>query len=58
MHCILRPHMPLIPKTPRFITGAPAFIEMSGNTHAAIVAWACSLHGPRSPVGLTHRIHT
>jgi len=26
--------------------------------HAAIVACACSLYGPRSLVGLTHRIHT
>jgi hypothetical protein len=30
----------------------------SAKRYAAIVACACSDHGPRSPVGETHRIHT
>lgn len=30
----------------------------SEDIYAAMVIWACSLQGPRSPVGETQRIHT
>jgi len=44
--------------TPPVIARALQVIWLLGNTHAAMVACACSPHGPRSPVGETHRIHT
>jgi hypothetical protein len=39
-------------------TSARCRVPSALQHHAAIVAWACSLHGPRSPVGETQRIHT
>lgn len=46
-------------KTPRHMAGADCLDRwICSNVYAAMVAWACSLHGPRSPVGETQRIHT
>jgi hypothetical protein len=45
-------------KTPPTLPGAFHVIWFLLDAYAAMVAWACSDHGPRSPVGETHRIQT
>lgn len=48
----------VLAKTPRLNTGALQVNWLFGVDQAAMVACACSPHGPRSPVGETQRIHT
>ena len=53
-----QPPAPADAKTPPVTPRALPVIWRSGVGYAAMVAWACSLQGPRSPVGETQRIQT